>query len=102
MGLIFLFCIFVDRFAIDMEKTVKLYNFSRCGECIRFVADADAYSSLFNFRIGHLGSYCALPDQVVQFFFLRSTLYFGIFHIGGADSFVSFLGAFGFVAKWRG
>ena len=62
-------------------------------------ADCNGSSRLFQFSICHLWSQGTFPDQVIQTFFLRSSLNGFIRHISRTDSFMRFLSTLRFRCK---
>ena len=84
--------IVIGALEIDLKEAVKLHYLTLGYEVFLTSSDGDVCRRLLEFGISHLRCYRALPDQVIEFFLLRSASDGMVADIGGADGLVSLLG----------
>ena len=84
----------VGSFDVDSEETIETNHFANGVEVFRAGGGSDFHRGLFDFGVGHLRGYRALPDEVIEAAFLRGAFNVVVVDVGGADCFVGFLRTF--------
>ena len=90
----------VAAFFVDAHETVKQHHLTGGTQHHLLVVRADIDRGALQPGTGHLAGQCALPDQIIKLalIVLGHLQARGVAaHVGGADTFVRFLGVFGFV-----
>ena len=94
--------VIVGRFLIDFQETVEDNDLTAGDELLGLPADIDVNRGFLDLCLSHLGGNGALPDQVVETFFLCRTVDSGVFHMGRSNSLMGFLCPFGLCMEVTG
>ena len=85
----------VVALAVDAQEAVELHHLARGRKLLPAAAHVDYGRRFFQFGVGHLAGYGALPYHVVEAFLLRGAVDGGAAHVGGAYGLVRLLGSLG-------
>ena len=82
-------------FGVDFEEAVEAHSLTGGGEAgVGVSFGEDLHIGFFDFGVGHLRSYGALPDEGVESLLLSCAVDVVMRYVGGADGLVGFLRPF--------